>query len=118
MDLDSNPKCLLLHMRIEDNNHNKRATVDSNRMMWMRTLKNDNCIIRMRILLITAYAYTFSPLPNWIPELYIYIYIYILFLKTHTKNDIFTTPPQQLDNTPSHGGGAQCHTHPHTPTPM
>jgi hypothetical protein len=24
------------------------------------------------------------------------------------ENDIFTTPPQQLHNTSSHGGGAQC----------
>jgi hypothetical protein len=30
------------------------------------------------------------------------------------ENDRFTTPPQQLHNTPSHGGGAQCV----GPTPM
>jgi hypothetical protein len=60
IDLDSNPKRLLPCMRMEDNN---LANADSNRIMWMRIWipKSDKRIMqmRMRILLITTYA--FSP---------------------------------------------------------
>jgi hypothetical protein len=62
LDLDSDPKHSLSHMWIVDNKNNKLADMDSNRMMRMRIPKNDNRILRMRILLITASAFTFSPL--------------------------------------------------------
>jgi len=61
IDLDSNSKCQLPHMRIADNNY---ANAYCNRMAQMRLLKSDNRIlqmrIRMQILLIIASV--FSPL--------------------------------------------------------
>jgi len=62
MDLDSNSKCLLSHMRIADNNRNNRVDVDSNHIMRMRMSKSDNRILRMRIYLMTTSG--FSPLVN------------------------------------------------------
>jgi hypothetical protein len=58
--LDSNSKCPLPHMRIADNNHNNRADTDSTNMMWIYIPKNDNCIMRMRILLMTMFTFSCS----------------------------------------------------------
>jgi hypothetical protein len=39
-----------------------------------------------------------------------YFVVCMVKLRAHCfmENDKFTTPPQQLHNIPSHGGGAQC----------
>jgi hypothetical protein len=47
-------------MRIADNKRNNRADADSNHMIRMQIPKNDNRIMRMRIFLIIASA--FSPI--------------------------------------------------------
>jgi hypothetical protein len=57
MDLNSNPKCPLPHIRIADNNHNNRMDADSNHMMPIP--KSGNRIMRMRISLITINLYLY-----------------------------------------------------------
>jgi hypothetical protein len=66
IDLDSNPKRFLPHIRIADNNRNNRVDVDSNCTMRMRMqiLKSDNHIMHMQILIIIASAFAFSPLSS------------------------------------------------------
>jgi len=60
IDLDSNKKRSLHHMRISNNNRNKRANADSKRMLWMQMPKSYNRIMRMQIMLITASTSAFS----------------------------------------------------------
>jgi hypothetical protein len=61
IDLDSNRKRLLPHMRIADNNpSNNRTDADGNHIMRMRIFKNDNHILQLQNLQISASA--FSPL--------------------------------------------------------
>jgi hypothetical protein len=59
IDLENNLKRRLPHMRIVDNNG---ADVNSNHIIRMGIFKNDNRILRIRILLITASTSAFSPL--------------------------------------------------------
>jgi hypothetical protein len=55
IDLDSNPKPQLPHMRIVANNYNNRTNAYSNGTMWMRIPKSDTHIIYADITNIYIY---------------------------------------------------------------